>query len=79
MLLLLLVGILIGVVYGEVVWNIYNNGKQSFDHIKSIAKTMSVLNYILALLFHSPGSLVFASTVSLYYFIIYDYRKTVKN
>ena len=75
MILLLLVAILFGVAYGEIIWNIYNRGTRSFDYIKSSVRFMSVLNYILAILFHSAGSLVFASTVSLYYYIIYDYRK----
>jgi hypothetical protein len=78
MLLLLLAGILFGVLYGEIIWNVYNSGRRSFEYIKSSAKFMSILNYILAIMFHSAGSLVFAATISLYYYIIYDYRKPNK-
>jgi hypothetical protein len=62
-------------IYVEFLWNLVETKKRPYERISGFLKLMAWLNFGLAILFHSYGSLIFGAICSLYQMVIFEERK----
>lgn len=75
----LIVILAISFFYCEFLWWWLKNGATSPLHIQKSAKMVIIFNYFLAVALQSWGSLIFATIISLYYFVIIPQRLLEKS